>query len=155
LAHGAHVFDLDLDGRSEKVLIKEVQYDHLGKEIIHVDFARVSLDERVKVTVALELKGEAPGEKEGGIVQQILSELEIECLVTEIPGLIVVDVSELKLDDEIRVKDLKLAAGIRSLVDEDQVVVSCQTVREEVETEAAEGADEPEVIGRKADEEEA
>src|SRR6478672_10600710 len=64
LNHGAHVFDLAFDGRSEKVLVKEVQYDHLGIEVIHVDFARVSLDEKVEVTVAVELKGEPKGEKD-------------------------------------------------------------------------------------------
>ena len=63
LDHGTHVFSLNLDGRSETVLIKEVQYDHLGKEVIHVDFARVNLDERVEVTVPVELKGESIGEK--------------------------------------------------------------------------------------------
>ena len=61
LNHGAHLFDLALDGKSEKVLVKEVQYDHLGMEVIHVDFARVSLDEKVEVTVPLELKGDAQG----------------------------------------------------------------------------------------------
>src|ERR1035441_7949529 len=57
LNKGAHLFDLTLDGKSEKVLVKEVQYDHLGMELIHIDFARVSLDEKVRVTVPLELKG--------------------------------------------------------------------------------------------------
>ena len=61
LHHGAHLFDLSLDGKSEKVLVKEVQYDHLGMEVLHVDFARVSLDEKVEVTVPLELKGEPKG----------------------------------------------------------------------------------------------
>src|SRR5258708_39726245 len=56
LGHGAHLFDLALDGKNEKVLVKEVQYDHLGMEVIHVDFARVSLDEKVELTVARELK---------------------------------------------------------------------------------------------------
>src|SRR5262245_31719328 len=59
---GAHLFDLAIDGKSEKVLVKEVQYDHLGNEVIHVDFTRVSLDEKVKVTVPLELKGTPKGE---------------------------------------------------------------------------------------------
>ena len=84
LNHGAHLFDLAIDGKSEKVLVKEVQYDHLGIEVIHVDFARVSLDEHVEVTVPLELKGE-PKSEDGGVVTQIINELEIECLVTEIP----------------------------------------------------------------------
>ncbi len=153
LDRGAHLFDLDLSGNSQKVLIKEVQYDHLGKDIIHVDFARVSLDERVEVTVSIELKGEPVGEKEGGVLQQIMNEIEIECLVTEIPDQILIDVSELKLDEEIRVKDLKLAAGIKPLVDGDQVVCSCHTVQEEAEPEAAEGEAEPEVIGKKAEDE--
>src|SRR6476659_2447129 len=88
LEHGAHVFNLALDGKSETVLVKEVQYDHLGIEVIHVDFARVSLDEKVEVTVPLALKGDPKGEADGGVLQQILAELEIECLVTEIPDAI-------------------------------------------------------------------
>src|SRR6185295_12415938 len=119
LKHGAHVFDLAVDGKSEKVLVKEVQYDHLGIEILHVDFARVSLDEKVEVTVPLELKGTPKGEDDGGVLQQIISELEIECLVTEIPNAIVHNVSEMKLDDVVLIKDLKLPAGVRALQDED------------------------------------
>src|SRR5882724_12168340 len=76
LSHGAHLFDLALDGKSEKVLVKEVQYDHLGISVIHVDFARVSLDERVEVTVPVELKGE-PSTEEGGVVTQVINELEV------------------------------------------------------------------------------
>src|SRR3954452_16631910 len=64
LNHGAHLFSLALDGKSENVLVKEVQYDHLGIEVIHVDFARVSLDEKVEVTVSIELKGTPKGEEE-------------------------------------------------------------------------------------------
>src|SRR3954462_15428365 len=98
LTHGAHLFDLAIDGKSEKVLVKDVQYDHLGLEVIHVDFARVSLDERVEVTVPLELKGTPKGEADGGVLQQIISELEIECLVTEIPDVIRHNVSEMGMD---------------------------------------------------------
>ena len=95
LNHGAHLFDLALDGKSEKVLVKEVQYDHLGIEVLHVDFARVSLDEKVEVTVPLELKGTPKGEEEGGVLQQIIDELEIECLVTDIPDVDRHNVSEM------------------------------------------------------------
>ena len=93
LRKGAHLFDLSLSGKSEKVLVKEVQYDHLGIEVIHVDFARVSLDERVEVTVPIELKGEPAGEADGGVLSQIMNELEVECLVTDIPDVIRVNVS--------------------------------------------------------------
>src|ERR1700751_3854824 len=86
LNHGAHLFDLALDGKSEKVLVKEVQYDHLGISVIHVDFARGSLDESFEVTVPIELKGEPQNDGEvPGVVTQVINELEIECLVTEIP----------------------------------------------------------------------
>src|SRR5438477_13076502 len=112
LEHGAHVFNLALEGKSETVLVKEVQYDHLGIEVIHVDFARVSLDEKVEVTVPLELKGDPKGEKDGGVLQQIINELQVECLVTDIPDKIVHNVSEMALDDVVHVKDLQLPSGV-------------------------------------------
>src|SRR3954447_21936139 len=153
LNHGTHVFDLSLDGKAEKVLVKEVQYDHLGIEVLHVDFARVSADERVEVTVPLELKGEPAGEAEGGVLQQIVAELEIECLVTDIPHSIVHNVSEMKLDDVLHIKDLKLPPGVKAMQDEDLVVAQVKTIEEEVAAPAAEeGAAEPEVIGRKPEE---
>ena len=154
LDRGAHVFDIAMDGKSEKVLVKEVQYDHLGLEILHVDFARVSLDERVEVTVPLELKGEPKGEADGGVLQQIVAELELECLVTEIPDAIRHNVAEMALGDVLHIKDLKLPPGVKALQDEDLVVAQVKTIEEEVAAAPAEeGAAEPEVIGRKAEEE--
>jgi large subunit ribosomal protein L25 len=149
LNKGAHVFDLSIEGKSEKVLVKEVQYDHLGIEVIHVDFARVSLDEKVELTVPLELKGEPAGEADGGVLQQIMSELEIECLVTDIPSVIIHNVSEMKLDDVLHIKDLKLPVGVKALQDEDQVVAQLKAVEDEEATAGEEGTAEPEVIGRK------
>src|SRR3954470_23311019 len=107
LERGTHLFALTVDGKAENVLVKDVQYDHLGLEVIHVDFARVDLNERVEVTVPLELKGEPKGEEEGGVLQQIVAELEIECLVTDIPHDIKHNVSELGLNDVVHIKDLK------------------------------------------------
>src|SRR5271154_657319 len=88
LNHGAHLFDVTVEGKSEKVLVKEVQYDHLGMEVLHVDFARVSLDEKVKVSVPVELKGIPKGAAEGGVLHQVISAVDVECLVTEIPDVI-------------------------------------------------------------------
>jgi large subunit ribosomal protein L25 len=154
IGHGAHLFDLALDGKSEKVLVKEVQYDHLGLEILHVDFARVSLDEKVELTVPLELKGTPKGEAEGGVLQQIISELEIECLVTDIPEVIRHNVSDLEKDAVLHIKDLKLPPGVRVLQDEDLIVATVKEVVEEAAGEAAEAATaEPEVIGRKPEDE--
>ncbi len=148
LNHGQHVFDLALEGKSETVLVKEVQYDHLGLEVIHVDFARVSLNEKVEVTVEIELKGTPKGEEEGAVLQQIMNEIEVECLVTDIPEKIIHNVTEMKKDDVLHVKDLKLPTGVKALADEDQIVATVREIAEEEPTEAAEGAAEPEVIGK-------
>src|SRR5438105_5222508 len=154
LHRGAHLFDLSLDGKSEKVLVKEVQYDHLGLELIHVDFARVSLDEKVEVTVPLELKGEPKGEAEGGVLQQIISELEIECIVTDIPEIIRHNVSEMALDDVLHIKELQLPSGVRCLQDGELIVATVKEVLEEAAAPVVEeGPAEPEVIGRKPEEE--
>lgn len=155
LSRGAHLFDLHLDGKPQKVLVKEVQYDHLGIEVIHVDFARVSLDEKVKVTVGIELKGTPKGEEEGGVMQQMLVELEVECLVTDIPEIIRHNVAEMALNDVVHVSDLVLPPGVKVLGDPERIVVTVREVMEEVAPEPAEGTAEPEVIGRKPAEGEA
>src|SRR3954447_2156799 len=153
LERGTHLFDLAMDGKSEKVLVKEVQYDHLGLEVIHVDFARVSLDEKVEVTVPLELKGTPKGEEEGAVLQQIVNELELECLVTDIPDKIVANVTEMVKDSVLHIKELKLPPGVRILQDEDLIVATVKEIEEETVAEpGAEGGAEPEVIGRKKEE---
>src|SRR5689334_20128805 len=150
LERGTHLFDLALDGKSEKVLVKEVQYDHLGLEIIHVDFARVSLDEKVEVTVPLELKGTPKGEAEGGVLQQIISELEIECLVTDIPEVIRHNVADMEKDSVLHIRDLKLPPGVRLLQDGELIVATVREIEEAAPAEVTEAAAaEPEVIGRK------
>jgi large subunit ribosomal protein L25 len=151
LAKGAHVFDLTLEGKSEKVLVKDVQFDHLGIEVLHVDFARVSLDERVEVTVPLELKGTPKGEADGGVLQQIVAELEIECVVTDIPDVIQHNVSDMGIDDVVHIKDLKLPPGAKALQDEDLIVAMVKVIEEEAAAPGATEAEtaEPEVIGRK------
>ena len=146
LDRGAHVFELGLDGKKENALLKDVQYDHLGMHIIHADFARVDLNEKVTVTVGIELKGDAPGEKAGGIVQQTLSEIEVECVVTEIPDGIVYNVSNLQLDDSIHVRDLPLPSGVTAITDGEQIVAVCHAIKEAIVEE--EVVPEPEVIKR-------
>lgn len=157
LDRGAHLFDLALDdGKSQKVLVKEVQFDHLGMEVIHVDFARVSLDEKVTLTIPLELKGTPKGEEDGGVLQQTVMELEIECLVTDIPDAIRHNITEMGMDSVLHIKDLKLPAGVKVLQDEDLIVASVREIEEEATAEATEAESaEPELIGRKPTDEEA
>ena len=157
LDRGTFLFDLAVDGKSEKVLVKEVQYDHLGQEVLHVDFARVSLDEKVEITVPLELKGTPKGEADGAVLQQIVAELEIECAVTDIPKEILHNVADMEKDSELRVRDLKLPPGVRALQDEDLILAMVKEIEEAAPAAAVaeeEGAAEPEVIGRKAEDEE-
>jgi large subunit ribosomal protein L25 len=115
----------------------------------------VSLDERVEVTVPVELKGEPKNDGEVvGVVTQVINELEIECLVTEIPHSIIVNIADMKLDDQIAIADLKLPAGVTVKQDPEAVVVTFKEVKEEEAGPAAEGETaEPEVIGRKAEDE--
>ena len=153
IAHGTHLFNLSFDGHSESVLLKDVQWDTFGKELLHVDFARVDLNERVTVTVGIELKGDPIGEKDGGVLQQILNELELDVVVTEIPDVITVDVSGLKKDDEIRVSDLKLGGSIKILTDEDQLIAKVEELEEIADDTAEEGSAEPEVIGKTKEDE--
>ena len=148
LNHGAHLFSLALDGKSENVLVKDVQWDHLGIEVLHVDFTRVDLNERVEVTVPLILKGEPKGEAEGGVLTQVISDIQIECLVTQIPEDIKHNVSEMGLNDVVHISDLKLPDGVRAIQDPDQIVATVKEVAEEAPAEVAEGAAEPEVIGK-------
>ena len=155
---GAHLFDLSVDGRSEKCLVKEVQYDHLGIEVLHIDFARVSLDEKVEITVALELRGTPKGEDDGGVLQQVLNELHVECLVTDIPNVIRHSVADMALNDVLHIRDLKLPDGVKALQDPDQIVATVKEILDETAEAVVapvEGAAEPEIIGKKKEDGEA
>jgi len=155
IEHGAHVFELGLDGKNETVLVKEVQYNHLGIDVVHVDFARVSLTEKVTVTVPIELKGTPKGEAEGGVLQQVMNDLEVECVVTDIPDMIRHNVSEMALDDVLHIKELTLPPGVTPLAEGDLVVATVSKIEEEEAAPTAEGEAEPEVIGKKEEGEEA
>jgi large subunit ribosomal protein L25 len=158
LRHGARVVDLKTEGgKEEKAFIRELQWDHLGKSLLHVDFTRVSLDERITVTVRVELRGIAPGVNAGGVLDQPLHELEIECLAISIPESIRVSIAELQVGGMIHVKDLHLPEGITTKADPDAIVVHVTTPAAEAEPGSipeAGGSAEPEVIGKAKEEEE-
>ena len=146
LKRGAHVFELALGGTKENALLKDVQYDHLGMHVIHADFARVDLTEKVTVTVSIDLKGDAPGEKAGGITQQILNDVEITCVVTNIPSSIVYNIGNLQLDGSVHVKDLTLPDGVTTEADPEQIVAVCHAISEDELAEEPAAEAEPEVI---------
>ena len=155
ILHGERVLELDVEGEKENVLIKEVQYDTFGHTILHVDLARVSLDERVEITVPIVLRGTPAGAKEGGVLTQTASDVSIECLVTAIPEEIRVSVNDMNINDVIHMTDLELPEGAKLVDDGEAVVCSVAVVAEEAEAPAeaeAEEAAEPEVIGEKPEE---
>lgn len=147
------LLEIDLDGTTENVLIKEVQYDTFGQEILHVDLSRVSLDERVEVTVPIVLRGTPAGAAEGGVLQKVAPEVTLECPVMAIPEEIRVSVVEMKIDDVMHMRDLPLPEGAKLTEDPDAVVCNISIVEEEVAEEPVEeGGPEPEVIGEKKEE---
>ena len=124
--------------------------------MLHVDFTRVAADERIKVVVPIELRGIAPGVTAGGVLDQPLHTLNIECLAISLPDSIRVHINELQIGAAIHVRELTLPPGVIALADPDAIVIHVtqpQVAPEAAPAPAAEQA-EPEVIGRKAAEEE-
>ena len=139
---------------SENAFIKDVQWNTWGTEILHIDFARVSAHEKVRVTVAVELRGEAPGTKDGGVVKHVLHSIELECEAAAIPEKIDVNINHLGFGKTLYVSNLELPKGATALVDATAAVVSCLAPVEVAEEETSAGDNEPEVIGRKKAEDE-
>jgi large subunit ribosomal protein L25 len=155
------IIELELAGKSAaenlSVLIKDIQYHPLTEEVIHFDFMKVSLTDKIRVSVPIVLKGEAKGVKEEGIVEQIMWNLEIEGLPMDIPEKVEVDVTPLAIGDSIHVGEVKIADNLRMITHADGTIV---TVVEKAEEEvaaptAAEAAPTgPEVIKEKKETEE-
>ena len=144
----ARVLDLDIEGKPETVLIRELQWDHLGKTMLHVDFERKSRSEKVKVTVPVELRN-TPKVTGGGVLDQPLHTLHIECPLGAIPDAVRVDITNLLLGSPIHVKELTLPEGVKILESPEAVVVQLKLPGiEPVAATAAvvPGAAEPEII---------
>jgi large subunit ribosomal protein L25 len=149
------IFDLELNGEATKAMVVDWQTEPIKGSLLHIDLKRIAMDKKLIVTVPILLKGEAYGVKtEGGIMEQVLREVEIECLPADIPAHIDIDVSHLKFGEVVRVKDLPHAEGkLDFITDENQTVAHVIAVKEVVEAtpeavaaDAAAGPAEPEVI---------
>jgi large subunit ribosomal protein L25 len=151
---GEKVFQLQLDGSNETVLLKDVQFDYLGTKIVHCDFARVSLTERVHVTVPVRLIGEARGLKTAGaVLMHPVGEIEIECIVTELPDFIEVDITDLDVEGSITAGEIRLPSDNMKLLTEADAmvahVVGPAVEAPEGEQAVVEGSAQPEVIREK------
>ena len=148
------IFDLSLDGARTKAMIVDWQYEPIKGSLLHIDVKRIAMDQKLKVKVPIFLKGEAAGVKQqGGILEQVLREVEVECLPADIPSHIDADVSELVFGKVLRVSDLPHGEKLKFLTDANQTVAHVTSVKEEVAptpeavaAEAAAGPVEPEVI---------
>ncbi len=154
LHHGLHIVKLDHDGQIQPCQFKELQFDHLGSTLLHIDLVRVDLTERIHVKVPLEFRGTAKGTQDGGVFYHELTEMEIVCVVTEIPDSIRIDITNMGLDQILHVKEIPLPTGATTEMDPDQVVAMVRVPQEldltAAATPAAEGATpaEPEVIAK-------
>jgi large subunit ribosomal protein L25 len=155
LHHGHRLMDVQIGKTTQKMLVKDLQYDHLGKDIIHIDLVRVDITETVKVTVPIELKGIAKGTSEGGIITEHADHIEIECQAANIPESIVVSVKDLEIGDTVHASDIELPAGAKLSSSPEMLLVTCSMVTaakvaEEIEAEV----EAPEVISEAGKEEE-
>jgi len=153
---------IDLQGAvKESALIREVQWDALGNQILHLDLTRVSATELVRVEVALETRGTAAGTTDGGVVKVLVHTLEIECRADSIPEKLELNINKLELHQSLTVADLELPEGANTSLEADALLVQCVEATIEMDEEeggeAVEDAEEgtttsePEVIGRKDD----
>lgn len=156
------IFELSLDGEKTRAMIVDWQYEPIRGSLLHVDLKRIAMDQRLQVNVPVVLTGEPAGVKQqGGILEQVLREVELECLPEDIPNSIEADVTELVFGKVMRVADLPHNPKLKFLSDPNQPVAHIITIKEEeaptpeaVAAEASAGPAEPEVIKKGKQEEE-
>tara|TARA_Y100000766_G_scaffold87454_1_gene74247 strand:+ start:288 stop:974 length:687 start_codon:yes stop_codon:yes gene_type:complete len=130
---GQHVFEIELDGNTIYVTVKEAQYHPVTEEIIHLDLLRVRRDVKMKFSIPLNLVGDSVGSVEGGIVSQSANLIDIECFPTDVPDSIDVDITNLELNGAVFASDIELPADTELLSPEDTTVAVCAAPKAEVE----------------------
>jgi large subunit ribosomal protein L25 len=149
---GTTVVELEVEGaEARQVLIREIQRHPVRRDVLHVDFFHIRADEKIAIEVPIHLIGESKGVDEGGILQQVRHQLEIECLPTEIPDEFTFDVSALEIGDSVHVGDLD-TGNVVVLTDSDLTVCSVVPPTIEEEPEVEEEGLEPELVGEEGEE---
>ena len=134
LKSGARIFNIAVGDKKQNVLFKSVQYHPVTDEVIHIDLYGVRMDQAINIKVLIELIGDSIGVKdEGGILNQPLNELEIQCLPGDIPDLIELDISELAMGNSLNASDIKLDEKFSLVTPEDSVIVSVTQPMKEVD----------------------
>lgn len=153
---GRRMVDLETPAGAQKVFVREVQYDATGDRILHIDFHQVALDEILTLEVPLEVTGKPVGvTADGGVLDHYVKRVSVRCLPAAIPDKLTADVSHLKLNDHLLVKELKAPEGVTLATSADIVVAAVRLPLVEALTPAAAepGPTEPELIGKKPAEE--
>ncbi len=150
------IIDKDENQREEIAMVKDYQKDVIKGKIIHVDFQKISMDEKISIEVPIKLIGDAKGVQEGGVLQQLMREVAIEVLPENIPDELELDISELDVGDSLQVGDLDVGEDIDLVDSPEEVIVTVVTPSEEIEEEEEIEDEfiEPEVIGEEDEEEE-
>jgi large subunit ribosomal protein L25 len=152
LVAGSAVLDLEIDGGTPlPVIVKDQQRHPVRDDIVHLDLLQVRLDEKIQSTVAVDLDGaeEAPGAKEGGVVEHVTRELNIEALPGDLPERIVVDVSGLEAAATLHLSEVPVPQGVTFLDDPDETVIATVTIPTEVEEPEVE--EETELVGEEGE----
>jgi large subunit ribosomal protein L25 len=152
IRHGSRVVNLT-GAVKTSALVRDLQWDTYGIKPMHVDFLRVSASDRVRVKLPVELKGECPGVRNGGVVNLVMHEIELDVPADHVEEHVVANVSHLEVGHTLRIKDLELPVGARAVHSVEETVVTCLVPGKKAAGDEAGAAAEPEVVGRKAGEE--
>jgi len=124
-SHPYAVIDMDIPGTGRQpVMMSDLQRDPISKQVTHIDFHKINMNEKIATSARVDITGTSPGEKEGGMLQLVLHEIDIECYPKDIPDTITADVSGLGMGEHLTVGELKLPSGVTSTQDPETVVVS-------------------------------
>ncbi len=154
LHSGNHIFETHLHDDRQFVMVKEIQYHPVTDDVIHIDFMRVRRDVKATFSVHIMLEGESYGVKQGGVLSQNLTMLDISCFPTEVPEHIVVDVTDVELNQNLTVADITVPDDVEILTPEDTLLLTVAPPKVEVEPEEVELEEGEELEGEEATDEE-
>ena len=134
MSSGQHVFEVEMNGATQYVTIKGIQYHPVTDEVLHIDLMQVNMTEKMNFTIPISLEGEAEGVKEGGVLSQILTSVEVNCLPTNVPDNILVDVSGMELNSNMTIADIvDIPEDVEILSDLESTIATLAPPKEEEE----------------------
>ncbi len=147
------VMNLKIDESSEEnlAMIKEIQYETLSNKILHIDFVRISLDTRVQINVPVNLMNADVIKKQGGIIQQILGQIKLECFPDNIPEELVIDMSDYEVGSTVKISDIKITEGVEVLADGNDAVVTILAPKADKKTDEGEAPEDADAEGSAAE----